>query len=128
MDARVDPEHLSEKRGGDHLTRWGQSGTETGTAMSWMGMATPRDEMPGLATDQQMDELATARGAELDQLFTRLMILHHAGGIHMADFAAKEATTPTVRRWAASMASGQRDEIAELNRWRTQHSMGAVKI
>ena len=113
---------------GDHLTQWGQSGTETGTAMGWMGMATPRDEMTGLATREQMDELATARGAELDQLFTRLMIVHHAGGIHMADFAAKEATTTTVRRWAASMADGQRGEIAELNRWRVQHGFSPVKI
>lgn len=110
----------------DHLTRWGQAGTETGTGMRWMGMPTPRDEMLGLATEAQMKELAAARGEDLDELFTRLMILHHAGGIHMADFAAKEATTPTVRRWAAAMADGQRGEITELNRWRVQHDLTAV--
>ncbi len=110
----------------DHLTRWGQAGTEPATAMQWMGMPTPRDEMLGVATEAQMDELAAARGPELDELFTRLLIVHHAGGIHMADFAAEHATTPTVRRWAAAMADGQRGEIAELNRWRVQHDLSVV--
>jgi uncharacterized protein (DUF305 family) len=46
----------------------------------------------------------------------------------MADYAARHATTAAVRRWAAAMAEGQKGEIAELNRWRVQHGLSAVKV
>ena len=72
----------------DHLAQWNQQGTEGSTAMGWMGMKVPRDQMTGMATAEQMQALADARGRDLDELFTRLMIRHHEGGIHMAQFAA----------------------------------------
>jgi uncharacterized protein (DUF305 family) len=112
----------------DHLAQWGQQGSEGSTAMAWMGMTVPIDEMPGLATAAQMQQLANARGRDLDDLFTRLMILHHEGGVHMAEYAATHATTETVRSWAAALAEGQRGEIAELNRWRVAHGLPAVKM
>jgi len=112
----------------DHLAQWGQQGTEGPDAMAWMSMKVPRDEMPGLATKAQMDQLANARGQELNDLFTRLMILHHEGGVHMAEYAAAHASTETVRSWATAMADGQRGEIAELNRWRVQHDLPAVQM
>ena len=111
----------------DHLTQWGQNGTESGVAMRWMAQPTPRNQMYGLATPKQMTALADARGARLDDLFTRLMIVHHAGGIHMAAFAEKFASTETVRSWAKAMVDGQKGEIAELNRWRVQHGLASVK-
>ncbi len=113
---------------GEYLTTWHQAGTEDDTAMGWMGMRVPRTDMPGLATKAQLATLAAARGAALDQEFTRLMIDHHAGGIHMADDAAPHAITAAVKRWAASMADGQRGEIAEMNRWRVNHGMAAVPV
>jgi uncharacterized protein (DUF305 family) len=112
----------------DHLAEWGQQGTEGSTAMAWMGMKVPRDQMPGLATTAQMQQLADARGRDLDDLFTRLMILHHEGGVHMAEYAAAHATTETVRSWAKAMDEGQRGEIAELNRWRVTHDLSAVEM
>ena len=113
---------------GEYLTTWGQAGTEGSTAMGWMGMAAPRDQMMGLATTSQIAALDAARGSELDQLFTRLMIVHHAGGVQMAEYARSRATTPTVKRWATTMADGQRGEIAEMNRWRVSHGMAAVPV
>ena len=112
---------------GEYLTRWHQAGTEGSTAMGWMGMRTPRDRMTGMATKQELARLGAARGAELDQLFTRLMIDHHVGGIHMAEYAA-HATTPEVKRWAVSMADGQRGEIAELNQWRVRNGLPADRV
>ena len=112
----------------DHLAQWGQQGTEGSTAMGWMGMRVPRDEMTGMATAKQMQELADARGRDLDQLFTRLMIRHHEGGIHMAQFAADHAETETARSWARAMIDGQKGEIAELNRWRVDHGMPSVQL
>ena len=110
----------------DHLTQWGQSGTDPRIAMRWMAQPTLRNQMYGLATPEQMTELAAARGPQLNDLFTRLMIVHHAGGVHMAQFAASHATTETVRSWAQAMVDGQKGEIAELNRWRVQHGFPSV--
>lgn len=112
----------------DHLAEWNEQGTEGSTAMGWMGMAVPRDQMTGLATKAEMAQLVDARGRDLDQLFTRLMIRHHEGGIHMAQFAAAHATTETVRSWAQAMVDGQKGEIAELNRWRVAHGFPAVPL
>lgn len=108
------------------LTEWGRTANDGPRAMGWMGTPLPREAMPGLASDADMDRLANARGAELNDLFTRLMIEHHAGGIHMAEFAAENVDDGTTRFWAVNMADGQRGEIAELNRWRREHGLEPV--
>jgi uncharacterized protein (DUF305 family) len=83
-------------------------------AMAWMGMPTTHDAMPGMATDEQIEQLAAAEGAAADQLFVDLLVAHHEGGAHMAEYAAENAGSGEVRRMAASMAQSQRDEIGEL--------------
>lgn len=112
----------------EYLTKWHAAGTEDSSAMRWMGMTVPRDQMMGLATKSQLAALEAARGRDLDQLFTRLMINHHVGGVQMATYAASHATTPEVKRWASAMAEGQRGEIAELNQWRVRNGFPAVTI
>jgi uncharacterized protein (DUF305 family) len=89
---------------------------EGDTSMAWMGMSTERGNMPGMATEEQLDRLATLSGAEADEFFVQLMTDHHQGGIHMADYAAEHAENDEVRRMAASMARSQADEIAEMQR------------
>ena len=88
------------------LTQWGHVGDAPRLAMGWMQPALPRNEMPGLATKAQMTQLAEARGFELDNLFTDLMINHHAGGIHMAAYAATHAEKQSTR--AARRGDGRR--------------------
>lgn len=83
-------------------------------AMAWMGMPTTHDAMPGMATPEQLEQLATAEGGAADALFVELMSAHHEGGIHMAEFAAERADSDEVRRMADSIAHSQRDEINEL--------------
>jgi uncharacterized protein (DUF305 family) len=99
------------------LQEWGKKGTPD-VAMEWMGMSVPQDAQPGMATKEQLDELSTARGRELDDLFSRLMISHHEGGIHMAEAAASSGKLS--RDLATFMATTQRDEIGELNTRREQ--------
>jgi uncharacterized protein (DUF305 family) len=91
-------------------------------------MTAPRDQMMGMATPAEMEELAAARGRDLDDRFTRLMIEHHLGGIHMARYAEDHAGTEAARSWATGMIEGQRGEIAELNRWRTQNGFEPVDV
>jgi uncharacterized protein (DUF305 family) len=83
-------------------------------SMAWMGMAMPIDQMPGLASEDDLVALQSASGAEADALFVELMVAHHEGGVHMAEFAAENAENPEVRAMARSMAESQTDEINEL--------------
>ena len=85
-----------------------------GTAMSWMGHAVEPSAMPGMATAEQLDELASATGADADELFVELMTAHHQGGIDMATEAAAQADNDDVRRFASSWAQNQQSEIVEL--------------
>jgi len=86
---------------------------ETDDAMAWMGTPTPHAEMPGMATEEQLDQLEASSGTASDELFVDLMVAHHEGGIHMAQ-AAEDAELAKVRSMARSIVEGQRGEIAEL--------------
>ena len=97
------------------LATWDQSrGDPDRQAMEWMGMGTPVESMPGMATEEQIDELRDARGTEADALFFELMAAHHVGGIHMAEYAAVEADTEEVRNLAAVIGRNQAIEVNEF--------------
>ncbi|MCU1401423.1 MAG: hypothetical protein JWN62_4532 [Acidimicrobiales bacterium] len=83
-------------------------------AMGWMNEPVPQDRMPGLASAADLDRLTAATGADADALYLQLMIAHHEGGIHMAQYAQEHAATSEVVALAASMVSNQQGEIAEM--------------
>jgi uncharacterized protein (DUF305 family) len=87
---------------------------ESDTAMTWMHEPTPIDRMPGLASPADIDKLLASSGAEADKLFAQLMIAHHQGGIHMAQYAVDHAKVIEVRRFAYAMVTAQTSEISEL--------------
>jgi uncharacterized protein (DUF305 family) len=98
------------------LSQGGESAPERDpqrVSMAWMDMATPASEMPGMATEAQMDELAAASGAESDRLFLELMRNHHAGGLHMAEWQAEYGSNPSVVALAERMARNQAIEVNE---------------
>lgn len=88
--------------------------SDDGTAMSWMGHTVEPSAMPGMASAEQLEELASATGAEADELFVELMTAHHQGGIDMATEAAARADNDDVERFASSWARNQQSEIVEL--------------
>lgn len=87
---------------------------QTDQVMGWMNEPTPIDRMPGYATDDQMEQLQKSRDAEADALFRDLMIAHHLGGIHMAEYAMENAKHPEVKKMAEAMLREQSGEINEL--------------
>jgi uncharacterized protein (DUF305 family) len=96
------------------LEDWGIDASERpATAMAWMDVPVPYEEMPGLASAAQVAELEAASGTAADALFLELMAAHHRGGVHMAAYAAEQASTPDVRRLAAGMVAMQSVEIDE---------------
>jgi uncharacterized protein (DUF305 family) len=86
----------------------------TDQVMGWMNEPTPIDRMPGYATDEQMEQLQKSRDEEADELFRELMIAHHLGGVHMAEYAMNNAKHPEVKKMAESMLREQTGEINEL--------------
>lgn len=84
------------------------------TSMTWMGMSSAVGSMPGMASREQLDELAASDGTDADEIFVELMIAHHLGGVDMARFAMSNADDPEVRAMATSIVSQQQDEIIEL--------------
>ena len=59
------------------LRRWKRPRDGGPTAMGWAGQAHPKESMPGMATDQELDALYAAKGPEVDDRFLRLMMAHH---------------------------------------------------
>jgi uncharacterized protein (DUF305 family) len=96
------------------LDEWGYTSGPGETAMGWMHMAMPIDDMPGLATKDQLRQLRAAKGAESDALFLELMSEHHRGGVHMAEYAYRQASTASVRELAQRMAYVQATEVNEF--------------
>jgi uncharacterized protein (DUF305 family) len=87
---------------------------ESGTSMLWMSMVAEEDQMPGMASEAELDALAAAEGRAADIMFADLMIEHHFGGIEMAEFAMQNAEYDEVVMMAESMAHGQEAEIREM--------------
>lgn len=83
-------------------------------SMLWMGMSAQPDQMPGFASDADMDRLAESTGAQADEIFVELMVTHHEGGIEMAEYVVANGENDAVVAMAEGMAHGQRSEIAEL--------------
>lgn len=89
---------------------------ESDQVMSWMGTPIPLEKMPGYATDAEMKTLSESRDIEADKTFAQMMIAHHKGAIHMAEYAVKEAINPEVIAFARSILSAQQGEINEIAR------------
>ena len=67
-----------------------------------------------MATSDELAQLQAATGPAADQLFADLMVPHHQGGIHMAEYAAQHANESEVRRFAGQIAGNQQEEINEM--------------
>lgn len=104
---------------------------EGGTPMDWMAgegghtdhdgtmppMGDPDDpftQMPGMATEEQLDALNAATGRAADELFVELMTAHHQGGVEMARYAADHADNAEVVAMAEGIVHAQQGEIVEM--------------
>lgn len=97
-----------------YLDEWGYDlSVRPETAMDWMGMSVPVDQMVGLASDEEFAALHAAEGEAVDQQFIELMIQHHLGGVHMAEAAAERASDPRIVELAEVMAVNQHLEVEE---------------
>ncbi|WP_199440182.1 DUF305 domain-containing protein [Umezawaea beigongshangensis] len=70
--------------------------------------------MPGMASAEQLAQLAAASGAEFDRLFVQLMTTHHEGAIQMANDVLTKGSTEYVEEMATDVIATQSDEIARM--------------
>ncbi|MGW0394362.1 DUF305 domain-containing protein [Streptomyces sp. NPDC003042] len=70
--------------------------------------------MPGMATEQQLKELAEASGADFDRLFLTLMTAHHQGALKMAGEALAGGNNVMVEEMANEVVATQSAEIHRM--------------
>jgi uncharacterized protein (DUF305 family) len=97
-----------------YLDLWGLPITGDDPAMTWMGMPT-EGLMPGMATDEQIEQLRTLPVDQAEILFLQLMIRHHQGGVDMAEAALDRCDEEHVRDMAQRIITLQSGEIDAMN-------------
>jgi len=75
-------------------------------------------KMAGMATPEQMTELAASDGTDFDRLFLQLMITHHEGAITMVEELLKQpgaAYDPVLFEFVNDVTNSQSTEIERMN-------------
>lgn len=91
----------------DLLEQWGKSLTpDDGMDHSSM--------MEGMLSVEELDQLATLRGAEFDVAWANAMIAHHEGAVRMAEEVLEAGKNPEINALASAIIEAQQAEIEEL--------------
>ncbi len=75
-------------------------------------------KMAGMASAEQMAELAASNGAAFDRLFLKLMIPHHEGAVKMVEELLDQpgsAYDPVLFEFTSEVTNGQTAEIERMN-------------
>ena len=75
-------------------------------------------EMAGMATPEQMAELATLEGTDFDRMFLTLMIAHHEGAVEMVKDLLKQPGSvydPVLFQFVGDVTNDQTAEIERMN-------------
>jgi uncharacterized protein (DUF305 family) len=99
------------------LYNWGLQPTTSAPPMAWMPdgqRELANGLMPGMATQDEMNQLRSATGKQVDILFCQYMLRHHLGGIHMVEGLLAETSNQQVVNLATTMKVGQSGEITTL--------------
>lgn len=95
------------------LDVWGLPLTGSEPPMTWMGHGGM--PMPGMASREEMDQLASLEGTEAEILFLQLMIRHHLGGVPMAEEILRRSDNPVTTRMATSIINAQTIEVENMD-------------
>lgn len=111
---RIDASQSDEMK---FMTEWLRDRNEE-VAMPGMGHAHHHGMMKGMATPEQMAELADANGTAFDRMFLELMIAHHQGAIDMVEALHEQPGTayqPVMFEFTNEVVSDQEAEIGRMN-------------
>jgi uncharacterized protein (DUF305 family) len=91
------------------LNAWGEP---TMSAGGHEGM----EEVPGMMSDEEMQQLEAAKGAEFDRMFATAMIAHHNGAIQMARDEQAQGANADAKAMAATIERTQAEEVTRLQK------------
>ncbi|MGW0749486.1 DUF305 domain-containing protein [Streptomyces sp. NPDC002587] len=98
--------------GGEHGGHGENSSASGHSGHSGHGAAAgPGALMSGMATKEELAQLASASGRDAEVLYLQLMTDHHKGGVEMAEGCARQCRTPVERDLARGMVDAQRSEL-----------------
>ena len=75
-------------------------------------------KMAGMASPEEMDQLANSRGTDFDRLFLQLMISHHDGALEMVKDLKEQpgsAYDPLLNEFVSDIVNDQSVEIERMN-------------
>ena len=90
-----------------------------GWLSAWGKPASPGEmghEMPGIMSQEDMNDLEAAKGANFDKRFAELMLAHHNGAIEMARTEQDQGADPKAKELAKAIESAQQAEVAQLRK------------
>ncbi len=90
---------------------------ERGEVVS-LGEGHGHHQMAGMASTEQMAELAQAKSTDFDRMFLNLMIAHHKGAVTMVDNLTDQpgsAYDPVLFDFISDIKTDQSDEIERMN-------------
>ena len=92
------------------LEDWGQEVSSDSEG----GMDHSGSDMSGMMSDDDMESLGAATGAEFDQMFLTMMIEHHTGAIEMAQAEQQDGENPDAIALAEKIEADQTAEITQM--------------
>ncbi|MGI5133226.1 DUF305 domain-containing protein [Streptomyces sp. CA-106110] len=92
------------------LTSWGE---RVPPEQSGLGPGSPSG-MPGMMTEQKMDELRDTRSTSFDKMFLTMMIEHHQGAVEMASTEKQQGAYGPAKEMASKIATTQTAQIAQM--------------
>ena len=102
----------------EFMQRWlGDRGQHVPDPAAYDAMHTSH-KMAGMATPEQMTELAASEGTAFDRLFLELMISHHEGAVKMVKELLEQpgsAYDPELFEFTSEVTNGQTAEIERMN-------------
>jgi uncharacterized protein (DUF305 family) len=96
------------------LQAWDIPQGTTELPMTWMGHPT-EGLMPGMATQEEIDQLSSLPVDQAEVLFLQLMIRHHQGGVEMANAYLDRGSNDDVILMAERIVLFQQNEIDAMN-------------
>jgi uncharacterized protein (DUF305 family) len=85
------------------------------------------DDMPGMASDADIDRLKHLSGVPAERLFLTLMIAHHQGGIEMAQAVLPLTDRDEVKMLATTIVNGQTAEVDQMQQMLTEREGSSNK-
>jgi uncharacterized protein (DUF305 family) len=110
-----------ERSQGDEIAfmqQWLRERGETAPAPTAHDAMHTSHKMAGMATPEQMAELAASKGTAFDRLFLKLMITHHDGAVTMVEELLKQpgsAYDPALFEFTNEVTNSQTTEIERMN-------------